>query len=295
MTGEKTAKKDRDPIFTICLAIFLIAAVVAVGAFVANEYFPDNSQTASTGDKVTVNYTGTYYDEYGKEHAVVFDTSYSSIGNDSNIAKANDYTPKSSYSALSFTVGGNTVLEKFGNSVIGHKVGDKYNIYLTAADGYFGHETYGLLLKTGNVMMVSTIMTKSVFSAAYPDVTLSDNSNVLFTSDYGWEAKAIPTDEGKNVLITYMPKAGETYKVYESGNTVVNYKVTDVSDGYIKYDIDIQNPTYVDDKNIQMIKLDLGSKVIYITSISGDEITYKEGSERTNQPLYFQIEIVSIE
>jgi hypothetical protein len=295
MTGEKTAKKDRDPIFTICLIIFAIAAVIAVGAFISNEYFPDNSETASTGDKVTVNYIGTYYDEYGKEHAVVFDTSYANIGNDSNIAKANDFTQKSSYSALSFTVGGTTVLKKFGDSVIGHRVGDKYNIYLSATDAYYAHETFGTLMKTGNTMDTTVVMTKSEFTLAYPDVTLSTNSNSVFTSDYGWEASAIPTNEGKSVLVSYFPTSGETYKVYESGNTVVNYKVTAVADGTITYNIDIQNPTYVDSTNIQMIKLDLGSDVIYITSISGDEITYKGGMERTNQPLYFQIEIVSIE
>ena len=294
MTGEKTAKKDRDPIFTICLAIFLIAAVVAVGAFIANEYFPDNSETASTGDKVTVNYTGTYYDEYGKEHAVVFDTSYANIGNDSNIAKANDYTAKSSYSPLSFTVGGTTVLKAFGDSVIGHKVGDKYNVYLSESEGYYGHSTFGTLKKTGNVMYISTTMTKSEFTAAYPDVSVAENSQTTFTSDYGWDATAILTNNGKSVLVSYKPDV-KTYEVYKSGNTVVNYKVTQIADGQIAYDIDIQNPTFVDSTNIQMIKLDLGVKTIYITSISGDEITYKEGSERTNQPLYFQIEIVKIE
>jgi len=294
MTGEKTAKKDRDPIFTICLAIFLIAAVVAVGAFIANEYFPDNSETASTGDKVTVNYTGTYYDEYGKEHAVVFDTSYANIGNDSNIAKANDYTAKSSYSPLSFTVGGTTVLKAFGDSVIGHKVGDKYNVYLSESEGYYGHSTFGTLKKTGNVMYMSTTMTKSEFTAAYPDVSVAENSQTTFTSDYGWDATAILTNNGKSVLVSYAPEV-KTYEVYKSGNTVVNYKVTQITDGQIAYDIDIQNPTFVDSTNIQMIKLDLGVKTIYITSISGDEITYKEGSERTNQPLYFQIEIVKIE
>lgn len=294
MTGEKTAKKDRDPIFTICLAIFLIAAVVAVGAFIANEYFPDNSETASTGDKVTVNYTGTYYDEYGKEHAVVFDTSYANIGNDSNIAKANDYTAKSSYSPLSFTVGGTTVLKAFGDSVIGHKVGDKYNVYLSESEGYYGHSTFGTLKKTGNVMYMSTTMTKSEFTAAYPNVPVAENSQTTFTSDYGWDATAILTNNGKSVLVSYAPEV-KTYEVYKSGNTVVNYKVTQIADGMITYDIDIQNPTFVDSTNIQMIKLDLGVKTIYITSISGDEITYKEGSERTNQPLYFQIEIVKIE
>jgi hypothetical protein len=137
-------------------------------------------------------------------------------------------------------------------------------------------------------------MTKSESTDAYPDVSVAENSQTTFTSDYGWDATAILTNNGKSVLVSYKPDV-KTYEVYKSGNTVVNYKVTQIADGQIAYDIDIQNPTFVDSTNIQMIKLDLGVKTIYITSISGDEITYKEGSERTNQPLYFQIEIVKIE
>ena len=91
MTGERTAKKDRDPIFMVCLGIFLIAAVIAVGAYINNEFVATGDEKASTGDKVSVNYTGTYYDEYGNEKAVVFDTSWSSVASDDDIAKSNDF------------------------------------------------------------------------------------------------------------------------------------------------------------------------------------------------------------
>ena len=54
MTGEKGAKRNIDPIMMVCGIIFLIAAVIAVGCFISNEWFPSGDQTASTGDKVTV-------------------------------------------------------------------------------------------------------------------------------------------------------------------------------------------------------------------------------------------------
>ena len=294
MAGDKTVRKDRDPIMLVCGVIFLVAAVVVIGCFVSDEWFPSGEKTASNGDKVTVEYTGTFYDEYGGTYAVVFDTNVSSIGNDTNIAKSNDFTAKTSYSPLEFTIGNGTMLKAFEESVIGHKVGDKYKIELTAAQGYIGASTEGYLNTSGNVMSTTVTMTKTDFAAAYSDVTLKDNGAVKFVSKYKWDAYASYTDMGNAVLITYVPEAGETYEVYKSGDTVVNYIVTDVHDNIINYDIEVKNPVYTDGNEIQMIKIDLGGEVIYLTSVSSTEITYKTGSERVNQPLYFEIELVSI-
>lgn len=295
MAGDKTVRKDRDPIMLVCGVIFLVAAVIVIGCFVSDEWFPSGDKTASNGDKVTVEYTGTYYDEYGGTYAVVFDTNVSSIGNDTNIAKSNDFTEKSSYSPLEFTIGNGSMLKAFEESVIGHKVGDKYKIELTAAQGYVGASTVGYLNTTGNSMATTITVTKAAFTAAYPDVNVKDNGEVKFESKYKWDAYASYTDMGNSVLITYIPAAGETYEVYKSGDTVVNYKVTSVSNGKITYDIEIKNPVKVGSTEIQMIKLDLGTKVIYITNIDGSSIVYKEGAERVNQPLFFEIKVLTIE
>jgi hypothetical protein len=53
-------------------------------------------------------------------------------------------------------------------------------------------------------------------------------------------------------------------------------------------------------KEIQMIKVDFGKDKFYITSVtdsgsgSADTFTYKTVSERYNQDMYFEIEVVSI-
>ncbi len=297
MTGEKTAKKDRDPIFTICLGIFLIAAIIAVGAFINNEYLATGDEKASTGDKVTVDYTGTYYAAYGEENAVVFDTSYSSVAKDDDIAKSNDFTTRSSYSPLEFEIGKKTMLEDFENAVVGLKVGEETKIVIDAAHGYVASSTTGKLTKTGNEMDSVLEMTYDEFHTAYPDVSISGTQGTIkFESKFKWDAYAMLTDNGKKVMVTYAPVAGDSYTVYENGNTKVTYKVTAVGDGKITYDIDIVNPVKVNDGgDIQMIKLDLGDKIIYITNISGDDITYKEGAERVNQQLFFVIKLVSIE
>ena len=293
MTGANTAKKNRDPIFMVCLAIFVIAAVTAIVCDSADSLFPSGDKTASTGDSVTVEYTGTYYAAYGEENAVVFDTSSASIADDSNIEKSNDFTKKSSYSPLTFTVGKGTMLAKFEDSVIGHKVGDVYSIYLTAYEGYVGPAEGGILSFTGNKMSATKIMTTDEFESSYYSVKLNESGVKYFESKYKWDAQAMYIDEGKNVLVTYMPVVGETYTVYDSKDTKVTFKVTGAGEEIV-FDIDIQNPVKVSGDEIKMIKLDL-EKTVYITAISDNTITYKTGAEKTNEPLYFEIKITKIE
>ena len=291
MTGEKTVNLDIDPIFKICLIIFAVAAIIAIGAWINNDYIATGDEMASNGDEVTVNYIGTYYGYLGEDNAVLFDTSYSNIANDGNIAKSNDFTKKSSYSPLSYTIGGTTVLKAFGDAVIGHKVGERVKVMLSASEGYVGANTYGTLMTSGNIMDAEITMSKEMFASAYPKVNLVNGQMVKFDTKYTWTGYALLS--GNNVIVTNMPTTG-TYEVYKSGDTVVNYIVTDVHDNIINYDIEVKNPVYTDGNEIQMIKIDLGGEVIYLTSVSSTEITYKTGSERVNQPLYFEIELVSI-
>ena len=293
MTGEITAKKDRDPIMSVCLALFLVAAVIALGCFVVNEYFPTSEKTASTGDTVTVDYIGTYYGEYGSDYAVVFDTNKSSVGDDDDIQKSNDYTKKDSYSGLSFKIGDKTMLEGFENAVIGHKVGDTFKVYLNANQGYVGPDTTGTMLTTGNVVSSVQELSKTAFADLYPDITLKDNQVVTFETKYGMPAQAMYSASSNAIIVTYIPVAGETYEVYKEGNTVVSFKATSVDDE-ITFDIIIDNPVKVGTSGeIQMIKLEL-EEDIYITAINGSEISYKTGSERINQPLYFEIKLTNI-
>ena len=295
MTGENTAKKDRDPIMSVCLGIFIVAAVIALGCFVVNEYFPTSDTTASTGDTVTVDYVGTYYGKYGSEYAVVFDTNISSIGDDDDIQKSNDYTEKTSYSGLSFKIGNNTMLEEFENAVIGHKVGETFDVAIKPNQGYVGPNTNGIMLTTNNKVSTVQYMSKTNFTELYPNVTLEDNQVVTFESKYGFDAQAMYTDSTNTVIITYMPVVGEPYEVYKEGDTAVSFVVKSVEEGNVTFDIIIDNPVIVNSSgDIQMIKLEL-EQDIYITAIHGDEIEYKTGSERMNEPLYFQIKLTKIE
>ena len=248
MTGEEKVKKSRDPIFTACLVIFMVAVVAILGGFV---------------------------------NAVVFDTSYSAIGNDDDISKANSFT-KTSYSNLTFTIGKGTMLQGFEEAVVGHKVGDTIKVKIDAGEGYIGPET------------TKSITGKAAFDKLYEDVKLTTGVTVTFTTVYGWDATA--TYSGNDVVIYNMPVVGETYEYIGNEDSQygdVKFKVTSIDD-QIKFEYVFENTVPVGTNgDIQMIEIDFGTETWYVSNISGGEFTYKS-SEKDNIDLYFEIVLESI-
>lgn len=293
MTGDEKVKKSRDPIFTACFVIFVVAAVAVLGGFVNDHYIQKDNTEAAYGDKVVVNYTGSYYGYVGEEYAVVFDTNYSSVGNDEKIVKANSFT-KTSYSTLSFTIGEGKMLAGFENAVVGHKVGEKIQVVIPAGEGYIGTGEVKQALN-GGVENVSVTMPKTAFTSLYDDVTLVSGVAVPFTAVYGWDATA--TLAGNDVIITNMPKVGETYEYVGNEDSEfgdVKFQVTSVGTE-IKYTYVFENTKSAGTNNgdVQMIEIDFGTETWYVTNILGGEFKYKT-SEKTDIDLYFEIVIDSI-
>lgn len=288
MFGENRVKKDRDPIFMVCLIVFLIAAVAVLGVFVKDNYFPSSDSVASNGDSVSVEYTGTYYAYYGENGAVLFDTSYYSIAN-SGITKAHDFTLKSesSYSALTYTIGGSSVLKVFGDAAIGHKVGDKFRVCVDELNGYVSGES---LVKASTTFTTSSsfLITKTQFSSLHSDITLTVGTSTTFESVYGWKGLATPTDDGNMVAVTYMVTSGSTYEV-KDGDATLKFTVSNInSDGTFQCKLSI------DGWKGQMVKTYVGTEVVYITEYDGNNVVYKTCGEKCNQKLYFEIELKSI-
>ena len=305
MTGDE--KKKRDPIFTVCFVVFILAAVSVVGVYIDEHYLTEDTTKAAYGDQVTVNYTGTFYAYYGEENAVVFDTSYRSIGENDTIIKSNSFN-KSSYSTLSFEVGGNKVLTEFGNAVVGHKVGDK--IQVTIQNGYPAGSDFYTQSTHGLTVPIVQEMTVAQFEDLY-DYNLTDGGMTYIDSTvYGWPATAYSADN--KVYITNMPEAGQTYTYTPNGEVsdgdeetaddghsfgTTTFTVTSTDNGgNIVFDIAFSETTSVGDNgDIQMIQLEFGTETWYVTNVSNGEFTYKTCDEVSNATLYFEIEIVSIE
>ena len=297
MTGEE--KKKKDPIFSTCFVIFVLAAVGVVGVFVDEHYLSDDEGVVAYGDKVTVNYVGSFYDYIGGKNAVVFDTSRSSVGNNDSIIKSNGFSATSFKDSYTVTIGSKGSLEDFENCLVGHKVGDKVKVTIT--DGYPAGSVLVTGSTSGQTIPVTETMSKARFDDLY-DYTLKTGGATMIKTVYGWDALATLDSATNTVIINNMPAVGQyTYsngdddKKHSFGTVVFDVKKVD--NGTITYDLVVKDYTTVDTatSEIQMIEIEFGSETRYITNYSDSSFSYKTCKETSNQTLYFEIEILSIE
>ena len=305
MTGDEVkVRKERDPIMMVCLVVFMLAAVSVTGAMVYDNYIKADDTMAVNGDSVTVNFVGSYYDFYQDGHYVVFDTNIWSVTNDNNVPKSNDFTAReeSAHNPLKFTVGGGTVLQMFGDAVIGHKVGDKITVKIPAGQGYNTADTNTFVNASTPANIPATErMTLAQFESAYG---FQLNGVKEITSVYGWPAMATFNNSDSTVMISHLPVVGQSYVMQDDDFGKVTVRVASVG-GNVTFSYEISNFTVVGqngaNKDIQMILLDLGTEKRYITSVVdsnndgiADSFVYKTDGERYNQDLYFEIELLSI-
>ena len=278
MTGDE--KKKRDPIFTVCFVVFILAAVSVVGVYVNEHYLTEDNTRVAYGDSVSVNYVGTFYDFDGSEIAVEFDSGDLEFDAES----------------------GSSVLQKFWEACIGHKVDDRIEVTINPEDGYIapvtGHQDVS---KNGLTMDVVEVMSKEQFESIY-DISLSAGSMASFTTAYGWNATAVLDSATQKVVVYNMPVAGEKY-TYTDGEesedsedeVTVTFEVVSVNNGVITYNIDFNGQTSTGkDDEVQMIELQFGNETWQVTNIGDSTFSYKTSPNTTNQTLYFVIEITAI-
>ena len=298
MAGEDNKKKERDPIFMICLVLFTIAAVAVIGVFIADHYMSSDDRVAAYGDSVSVDYTGSYYEYIGGEHAVVFDTSYSKVANDDDVKKANEFTKKSSYSPLEFEIGDGEVLKGFESAVVGHKIGDVFRVTIPASEAYVGAESEQTVPLKERLVSVKQTMPTSAFMSLYGFTPWNLTS---FTSVFGWDAYAQILSDKNVVEITNNPTVGSTYtfspggKAPASGDERLKFTVTGFTDdGFIECDLAFVNATFVSGDVVEMMEFDFGVEKWYVKKVSSTDFTRKIAAERVNEDLYFEIKLVSI-
>ncbi len=300
MAGEETKKKEHDPIFMICLALFVIAAIAVLGAFAADQLSSHDDRVAAYGDSRTVDYTGSYYNYVNEDGALVFDTSYQSVANDDNIAKSSDFTKRSSYSPLEVTVGSGSALALFENSIVGHKVGDVFKVKIPAGEGYVGADTTATANLSGYTVPTTQSMPSGAFKTLY-GISLTAGVPTSFTTVYGWDAIAVLASDSNTVTIMNNPASGSTYTYSpegvapESGDEKLKFKVTSVDTSNITCDLSFLNTTTVSGYTIQMEAFDFGTEKWYVEEVSPSTFTYKTSTSGTvNEDLYFEIKLVSI-
>ena len=271
-----------------------MACVGVLGVYVDEHYIQQDDTKVAYGDKVVTNYTGSFYAYYGEDNAVVFDTSYASIGKNDDVAKAYSFS-KSSYSTFSVTVGSNGALKMFEDSLVGHKVGDKIRVMIPASEGYIASDG---AMKTGqsttfDVDMVQT-MPYTQFKEIYSkDLTAGVSATIKNAS--GWTGIAALSNADNIVTITNLPTAGQTYQYIGNDDSKygkVSFQVNSVSD-VVQVTMSLEGTTAVSG-GIQMVKVNVDGNAFYITGYNGTTFDYKTCPETYNADLYFEVEIVSI-
>ena len=290
---ENKVKKDRDPIFWTCLIVFLVAVCAVTGAMIYNDNFKADNTSAVNGNSVSVDYTGTFYAPFGDDKAAVFDTSLWSVANNDNITKSNDFTSRGE-----------------GNySTLNFKIGEPGLLagFNNAVIGMKVGETKQIIIPSGEGYTApSTPVKKQLNGNTMPmtETMTSAQFNSLYgftptgfttieKSVYGWPATATVNSNGNSVNMNYMPQQGKEYTAVESDFGNVALYVTSVSGGQITFNYVITN-TISYGSGIQLILVDFGTQKFYITALSNTDFTTQVVPERYNIDLYFEITLVAI-
>jgi len=319
-------KKERDPILTIGFVVLILAFATVGGIFINDNYLrSENISPAMTGDKVNVNYTGSYYGFYTEDGAAVFDTSIWSIANDSAFLKSFEFAlrgSESSYVPISFTIGGtDSYLKTFMAAAYGLRPGDSSQVCIAPADGYGALTADNITVVNAAAITIPRVqvMSYSDFKSIYNggnDIT----SNVLIEcGPYGWplSVKYNP-NSSSNVTVEHIVTDGAEYRMNKDVNVEVRLtnssatiELTYIINGgaglsgvpFSANTSDGSDPTVFIDpstgihyENVKLVQVFYKDKNYYITAV--DDITSPTGptvyvlkntSERVGMYLYFNI------
>ena len=302
-TGFFAFFRKFDTIAMSCFIAIILAGVVVIGAYVNTMYInsPWDSPVAVDGDKVKVEYVGSYGNYYDKEGAVIFDTNMESV-NDSDCIKGISYVDKNKFEYLEFEVGGTTVIKGFSDAVIGDEINWTSRVKIDPADGYGDATKYAF--STTNTFNIGGTMSLEDFND-YASVSLkaSDftNGKQTVTMPIGLDAVVASASNG-NVTYSYivsdlneLKTSGELKDTKVDEN--VQFKVTEVIGTTFTVEYDVDN-------TLRMYKCIVNhggaeTEVLVNDFDQKDTFKYKilDGSDNEEQKgeyLYFYIKIIDI-
>ena len=217
----KKLKNDTGGLAKTALIIIVVLVMLSASTLVIVLYQGNQDATNKanrkvvTGDTVKVDYIGKLAD--GR----LFDTSLASIANDASVTKSLSFTLRanSSYTPLSFTVGGGTLITGFNDAVIGMKVGETKTVDLTPSEAYgnlvMSKVTTFNLTETKTVYVEMSFATfKSTYSvAAVAGMTVVDPV-------YKWPVNVLLANSDADLVkVQNAPVQGQTYQIYKNTTT----------------------------------------------------------------------------
>ena len=232
----------------------------------AAETQPSSGETVKLGDKVEVNYVGSF------ENNTVFDTSYEDVAKSAGI-----YSSLREYQPLVFVVGAGELISGFEEAVVGMRVGEKKTVTLRPEKAYGVYNPERVMVmnrtySTDRLAGVSPLVFENVLNVT-PEV------NKTFSSDsIPWPIFVLNVTKD-SVGIRYDPVVGLVFETMLGNATVVNLTEDSI---WVR-----ENPV-------------VGSKILtrigpaVITGVNESHVTLDFNHELANKTLVFQIQVESI-
>jgi FKBP-type peptidyl-prolyl cis-trans isomerase 2 len=203
-------------IVIVVLVVIMVSASTLVVVFGSGSKSNPNANVVQNGDTVTVNYIGRLTD--GR----IFDTNIWSVANDTSQPKSLTFTLKSqsSYTPLSFVVGGGKMIKGFNDAVIGMTLSDPYkNATISPSQAYPEKTQYNQVYNLTQSMQVIYNYTYASFNTKY---SISSPVQGMTIADplYGWPVWIAVADSNADLVQVWnMPQVGGQYRIYAPTNT----------------------------------------------------------------------------
>ncbi|MCL2786872.1 MAG: FKBP-type peptidyl-prolyl cis-trans isomerase [Methanomassiliicoccaceae archaeon] len=285
-------RKKRDPILMIGTIVLTLAFVVVISGYAYAQFVSDDGGQAKYGDRVKVDYVGSYYDWYDGEGAVVFDTSLWSVANDDDIAKSYEFTKREErqYVPFNVTIGSAGALKDFENAIIGLSPGDTARIEIPNAYGVLDPSNIKKWDRSGMELDKVQKMLLDEFRLTFGLGTVYPGKYTELQHPYGWTCTATVGSDGF-AYVEHHVASGKTYPV---GDGDARMTVA-VSDGSVssKFAMEFDFKEEFDGNgNLKLIQFMFEGSKYYVIDADVDFFYTKNLAEREGITLFFVITFV---
>jgi len=295
--NEVPKRKGRDPIMMIGSIVLALAFVVVISGYAYGEFFSsENKEPAKYGDRVNVDYVGSYYGWYDEEGAAVFDTSLWSVAGDDAYAKSYEFKKsEEDCKPLPATIGSGSLLNDFEKALIGMKPGDKVRIAIEDAYGSLNTTNSKFWKLDGMEMDRKQLMLVEEYRLTFGLTTVTVGDRTGLQHPYGWTCDATVGSDGY-VLVTHNVNTAENAK-YKPTDGSMEVKVSDGSSAQkfaLSFDFNYDGKYDTPGTEFKLVKFNYAGITYYVTGYDTEAGTFrtKDTIERIGITLYFEITLV---
>ena len=294
-------RKKRDPILMVGTIVLALAFVVVISGYAYGEFIAEDKSAAKYGDKVKVDYVGSYYGYYLDDNgvanpdAVVFDTSKWSVADDDDITKSYEFTKRaeSDYKPFNVTIGSGGALADFENILIGAKPGETVRVEIPNAYGTVSSsnektwDTKGMEFDRTQKMLIEE------FRLTFGLTTVQPGPYTELKHPYGWDCTAVVSNNGFAFVTHHVED--KTYPSDAGGMEATVKFVDDITKLKFTVDLDFNLPeNFTSTGEFKMVQFMYGGITYYVTGLSPDGVNFftKNTVENRGMTMYFVITFI---